>query len=52
MKVNESAPLLTNFVQGTGGVPQKGETLSHADVMRLATWPTITSILNKEYVEV
>lgn len=51
-KVKESAPLVTNFVQGTGGAPQKGETLSHADVMRLATWPTITSIINKEYVEV
>lgn len=51
-QVKESAPLHTNFVAGTGGAPQQGETLSHADVMRLATWPTIASILKKEYVEV
>ena len=50
--MKESAPLHTNFVAGTGGAPQQGETLSHADVMRLATWPTIASILKKEYVEV
>lgn len=51
-QVKETAPLHTNFVAGTGGAPQQGETLSHADVMRLATWPTIASILKKEYVEV
>ncbi|CAN0232377.1 unnamed protein product [Scytosiphon promiscuus] len=51
-KIKDSAPLHTAFSEGTGGTPEKGKTLSHADVMRLATWPTIAAILKKEYVEV
>lgn len=51
-QIKDSAPLHTAFSEGTGGTPEKGKTLSHADVMRLATWPTIAAILKKEYVEV
>eukprot|EP00903_Cladosiphon_okamuranus_P012787 g11951.t1 len=51
-QVKATAPLYTAFSEGTGGIPTKGKTLSHADVMRLATWPTISAILKKEYVEV
>lgn len=51
-QVKESAPLHTNFVAGSGGQPQKGETLSHADVLRLEAWPTVAAILEKKYVEV
>lgn len=51
-QVQENAPLYTNFVEGNGGTPQKGETLSHADVLRLEAWPTVAAILDKKYVEV
>ncbi|CAM9462701.1 unnamed protein product [Ascophyllum nodosum] len=51
-EVKESSPLHTNFKEGTGGAPQKSKTLSHADVMRHESWPTVMSILNKKYVEV
>lgn len=51
-QIKATAPLYTPFSEGTGGAPKKGKTLSHADVMRLATWPTISAILKKEYVEV
>lgn len=50
--MKENAPLYTNFVEGNGGTPQKGETLSHADVLRLEVWPTVAAILDKKYVEV
>ncbi|CAM9857078.1 unnamed protein product [Ectocarpus sp. 6 AP-2014] len=51
-QIKESAPLHTIFSEGTGGTPEKGKTLSHAEVVRLASWPTIAAILKKEYVEV
>ena len=52
VQVKENSPLYTNFKKGSDGALQKGKTLSHADVIRHATWPTVVSILNKEYVEV
>ena len=51
-QIKPSSPLYTAFSEGTGGAPQKGETLTHADVERQAAWPTIAAILKKEYVEV
>lgn len=51
-QVKENTPLYTNFSAGNGGAPQKGDTLSHADVVRSAAWPTVSSILDKKYVEV
>lgn len=51
-QIKASSPLYTAFSEGTGGAPQKGKTLTHAEVIRQATWPTIDAILKKEYVEV
>lgn len=51
-QIKETTPLYTNFSAGSGGSPQKGDTLSHADVVRSAAWPTISAILDKNYIEV
>jgi hypothetical protein len=51
-KLTGKTPVYGELVMGSDGLPIKGKTLSNAEVIKAGVWPTVTSILKKEYTEV
>ena len=40
------------LTMGKDSLPQKGKALSNEDVFKSGEWPTLSSILKKEYVAI
>jgi len=51
-KIDGKTPLMGQLTTGSDGLPQKGTVLSNEDVYKSGEWPTFTSILKKDYVEI
>lgn len=51
-KIDGKTPLMGELVVGSDGLPSKGKVLSNEEVYKSGEWPTFTSILKKDYVEI
>lgn len=50
--ISGKTPVYGELVKGANGMLTKGKVLSNEEVMNAGVWPTVTSILKKEYTEV
>jgi len=50
--ISGKTPIYGELVKGANGMLTKGKVLSNEEVMIAGVWPTVTSILKKEYTEV
>jgi len=51
-KIDGSTPLLGELTVGKDGLLAKGKVLSNDEVMKKKLWPVVTSMLQREYLEV
>ena len=51
-KVDGKTPLMGELTMGSDGLPAKGKVLSNEEVYKSGKWPTFSSILKKDYVEI
>jgi len=51
-KIDGKSPLMGQLTMGKDSLPQKGKVLSNEDVFKSGEWPTFSSILKKDYVEI
>lgn len=51
-KITADTPVCGELTMGSDGLPAKGKVLTNKEVIAKGTWPTVTSILKKEYSEI
>ena len=50
--ISGSTPLCGELQMDSNGLPVKGKLLTNDEVVKHNVWPTVSSILNKQYIEV
>mmetsp|Transcript_14904 Transcript_14904/g.21264 ORF Transcript_14904/g.21264 Transcript_14904/m.21264 type:complete len:315 (+) Transcript_14904:35-979(+) len=50
--ISGSTPVCGELLIGSDGLPVKGKLLTNDEVVKDNVWPTVSSILNKQYIEV